>query len=218
VSAGLDLEAVLPLRDFTLEASLAVAPGERLALMGSSGAGKTSLLRIAAGLLAPRSGRVALGREPWLDTGAGIDLPPERRRCGLLFQEYALFPSMSAWRNVAYGLRGRRGERRHRALELLDRFGVGHLAAALPVELSGGERQRVALARALAAEPRALLLDEPLAALDPATRTRAADELDAVLAAMEIPVVIVTHSPEEAARLADRTVAIERGRVRAPCP
>jgi molybdate transport system ATP-binding protein len=216
VSAGLELEAVLPLRDFTLEAALAVAPGERVALMGSSGAGKTSLLRIAAGLLAPRSGRVALDGETWLDTGAGIDLPAERRRCGLLFQDYALFPCMKVWRNVAYGLRGGRGERRRRALELLDRFGAGHLAAALPAELSGGERQRVALARALAAEPRALLLDEPLAALDPATRARAAGELDALLAAMAIPVVIVTHSAPEAARLADRTLAIERGRIRAP--
>ncbi|HET9163417.1 MAG TPA: ATP-binding cassette domain-containing protein [Solirubrobacterales bacterium] len=216
MSDGLALEAALPLRDCTLEVSLEIAPGERLALMGRSGAGKTSLLRIAAGLLDPRSGRVSLGGETWLDTAAGIDLPPERRRCGLLFQEYALFPCMNAWRNVAYSLRRPRGERRRRALELLGRFGVGHVAEAAPAALSGGERQRVALARALAAEPRALLLDEPLAALDPATRSSARRELDALLAAMEIPVAIVTHSPEDAARLADRTAVIERGRVAAP--
>ena len=211
----LELEASLPLRDFTLEVSLAVAPGERLALMGRSGAGKTSILRIAAGLMGPRSGRVSLGRETWLDTGAGIDLPPERRRCGLLFQEYALFAAMSAWRNVAYALRGRRGDQRRRAVGLLERFGIGHLGEAMPADLSGGERQRVALARALAAEPRALLLDEPLAALDPATREGAGRELDALLAAMEIPVVIVTHSAAEASRLADRTAVIEQGRLTA---
>jgi molybdate transport system ATP-binding protein len=210
---GLELEATLPLRDFTLELALAVAPGERLALMGRSGAGKTSVLRIAAGLLSPRGGRVALGAETWLDTAAGVDLPPERRRCGLLFQEHALFPRMNAWGNVAYALRGRRDERRRRALGLLERFGVERLAEAMPGELSGGERQRVALARALAAEPRALLLDEPLAALDPATRASARRELDGLLAAMEIPVVIVTHSREEASSLADRAAAIERGRI-----
>jgi ABC-type sulfate/molybdate transport systems ATPase subunit len=213
MSAGLRLEAALPLRDFTLEASLEIAPGERLALMGRSGAGKTSLLRIAAGLLDPRSGRVSLGGETWLDTASGIDVPAERRRCGLLFQDYGLFPCMNAWRNVAYSLRGPRAERRQRALELLERFGVGHLAEAPPTGLSGGERQRVALARTLAAEPRALLLDEPLAALDPATRSSARRELDALLAAMEVPVAIVTHSAEEAARLADRTAVIERGRL-----
>jgi molybdate transport system ATP-binding protein len=216
MSDGLELEAALPLRDFTLEVSLAIAAGERLALIGRSGAGKTSVLRIAAGLLGPRRGRVSLGGETWLDTAARVDVPPERRRCGLLFQEYALFPRMCAWRNVAYALRGPRGERRGRALEMLERFGVGHLAEAAPASLSGGERQRIALARALAAEPRALLLDEPLAALDPATRESARRELDTVLARMEIPVAIVTHSPEEAARLADRTAVIEQGRLAAP--
>jgi molybdate transport system ATP-binding protein len=217
VSGRLELEVELPLREFTLEVSLAIAPGERLALLGRSGAGKTSLLRITAGLLAPRSGRVSLGEEVWLDTAAGIDLPPERRRCGLLFQDYALFPRMGAWRNVAYALPAPAGERRGRALELLERFGIGQgLAETLPADLSGGERQRVALARALAAEPRALLLDEPLSALDPATRATARRELDAVLARLEIPVAIVTHSPEEAEQLADRIAVIERGRVAVP--
>jgi molybdate transport system ATP-binding protein len=217
VSGALELEAVLPLRELTLEVSLSIAPGERLALLGRSGAGKTSVLRIVAGLLGPQSGRVSLGEETWLDTTAGIDLPPERRRCGLLFQDYALFPRMNAWRNVAYALPAPHGERRERALELLERFGIGQrLAAALPADLSGGERQRVALARTLAAEPRVLLLDEPLSALDPATRARARRELDALLNALEIPVAIVTHSPEEAEQLADRTAVIERGRIAVP--
>jgi molybdate transport system ATP-binding protein len=217
VSGALELEAVLPLRELTLEVALAIAPGERLALLGRSGAGKTSVLRIAAGLLGPQSGRVSLGEETWLDTSAGIDLPPERRRCGLLFQDYALFPRMSAWRNVAYALAAPHGERRERALELLERFGIGQrLAGALPAALSGGERQRVALARTLAAEPRVLLLDEPLSALDPATRASARRELDALLNVLEIPVAIVTHSPEEAEQLAGRTAVIERGRIAVP--
>jgi molybdate transport system ATP-binding protein len=217
VSGRLELEVELPLREFTLEVALAIGPGERLALLGRSGAGKTSLLRIAAGLLAPRRGRVSLGEQIWLDTAAGIDLPPERRRCGLLFQDYALFPRMSAWRNVAYALPAPAGERRGRALELLERFGIGRvLAETLPAELSGGERQRVALARVLAAEPRALLLDEPLSALDPTTRASARRELDTLLTALEIPVAIVTHSPEDAKRLADRIAVIERGRIAVP--
>jgi molybdate transport system ATP-binding protein len=217
VSGRLELEAALPLREFTLEVSLAVAPGERLALLGRSGAGKTSVLRVIAGLLSPPSGRVSLGEETWLDTAAGVDIPPERRRCGLLFQDYALFPCMKAWRNVAYALPAPAGERRRRALKLLERFGIGRrLADALPAELSGGERQRVALARTLAAEPRVLLLDEPLSALDPATRASARRELDALLNALEIPVAIVTHSPEEAEQLADRTAVIERGRIAVP--
>jgi molybdate transport system ATP-binding protein len=217
MSERLELEAELPLREFTLEVSLAIAPGERLAVVGRSGAGKSSVLRIAAGLLSPPSGRVSLGEETWLDTAAGFDLPAERRRCGLLFQDYALFPCMKAWRNVAYALPAPAGERRRRALELLERFGIGsRLAEAMPADLSGGERQRVALARTLAAEPRVLLLDEPLSALDPATRSRARRELDTLLAALEIPVAIVTHSPEEAERLADRTAVIERGRIAVP--
>jgi molybdate transport system ATP-binding protein len=182
-------------------------------VVGPSGAGKTSLLRVVAGLLGSARGRIALGHETWLDTSASLDLPPERRRCGYVFQDYALFPSMSAWRNVAYGLRGRRSERRGRALEMMERFGVGALADARPGDLSGGERQRVALARALAAEPRALLLDEPLSALDPSTRRGALRELHGVLGDLEVPVIVVTHSFDEAALIADRLAVLDRGRL-----
>jgi molybdate transport system ATP-binding protein len=204
----------MPLREFELSLELAVAPGERLALAGPSGAGKTTLLRIVAGLLRPASGRVALGEEVWLDTAAAArEVPAERRRCGVVFQDYALFPNLSAWRNVAYGMKLPRRERRRRAEELLDRFGVAALADARPGSLSGGERQRVALARALAIEPRALLLDEPLSALDPDTRQEAQRELDGLLAELPIPVLLVTHSREEAALLADRIAVIDRGRI-----
>jgi molybdate transport system ATP-binding protein len=170
------------------------------------------MLRAIAGLLSPREGRVELGGSVWLDTERGVDLAPERRGCGFLFQDYALFPRMSVWRNVAYGMGGPRRERRAAALALLERFGVAGLAEARPGTLSGGERQRVALARALAARPAALLLDEPLAALDSTTRREAIGELRAVFAAAATPVVLVTHSFEEAAALAGELVVIDAGR------
>ena len=180
-----------------------------LALAGPSGAGKTTLLRIAAGLAKPRSGRVACGDETWLDTARGIDLPPERRRAALVFQDHALFPHMSAVDNVAYGAHGDK----RRARELLDRLGVSARAGAKPRELSGGERQRVALARALAAEPNALLLDEPLASLDPRTRARASRELTELLTEAAVPAIVVTHDFAEAALLATEVAVLESGRV-----
>jgi molybdate transport system ATP-binding protein len=210
---ALQVSARMPLREFELSLALAVAPGERLALTGPSGAGKTTLLRIVSGLLRPAGGHVAIGEEVWLDAEAGREVPAEQRRCGVVFQDFALFPGLSAWRNVAYGMNGSRRDRRQRAEGLLDRFGIAALADAKPGSLSGGERQRVALARALAIEPRALLLDEPLSALDPETRRAAQRELHDFLAGLPIPVLLVTHSREEAAVLADRIVAIDRGRI-----
>jgi molybdate transport system ATP-binding protein len=180
-----------------------------LALAGPSGAGKTTLLRIAAGLTEPTTGRIDCGGETWLDTQRGTDLPPERRRCALLFQHHALFPHMSAVRNVQYGAHG---DRRH-AMELLERLGIEDRADARPHELSGGERQRVALARALAAGPKALLLDEPLASLDPRTRARASRELTAILEALDVPVVVVTHDFAEAALLASEIAVLDHGRI-----
>ncbi len=197
-----------------LEVEMKVEPGECLALAGPSGAGKTSVLRLAAGLLRPAHGRVEAGGETWLDTARGIDVPAERRRCGYVFQDYALFPHLSAWQNVAYPLRGvGRRERRSRALELLDRLGLRERAEARPSGLSGGERQRVALARALARRPDVLLLDEPLSALDARTRAGATRELARVLRATEAPALLVTHDFTEAAQLGDRVGVIDAGRI-----
>ncbi len=200
--------------DIELAVRFEVAPGRCLALAGPSGAGKTTILRCLAGTLRPDAGRVVNGDEVWIDTERGIFLAPEERRCGYVFQDYALFPHLSAWRNVAYGMRAiPRRERRAAARALLERFGLGERADAHPATLSGGERQRVAVARALALEPRVLLLDEPLSALDARSRSAATRELLQVLKGLEVPVVLVTHDFNEAALLGDEVGVIDHGRI-----
>jgi molybdate transport system ATP-binding protein len=210
----LRVEAQTRLGELTLDVALEVEPGSCLALAGPSGAGKTSVLRIAAGLHRPRHGRVTCDGATWLDTERGVDVPPERRGCGYVFQEYALFGHLRAWQNVAFGMHGgSSGQRRERALELLARFGLSDRADARPRTLSGGARQRVALARALAVQPRVLLLDEPLSALDARTRAGAARELGHVLREAGVPALLVTHDFTEAALLGDRVAVIDAGRV-----
>jgi molybdate transport system ATP-binding protein len=210
----LRVEASHSLGALRLDVRLTVERGECLALAGPSGAGKTSILRVAAGLLHPSDGRVEANGETWLDTERGVDVPTERRRCGYVFQHYALFPHLSAWQNVAYALDGTaRSERRSRAVELLGRFGLAELADARPHTMSGGERQRVAVARALARDPEVLLLDEPLSALDARTRAAAARELAAVLRESEAPALLVTHDFAEAAQLGDRVGIVDAGRI-----
>jgi molybdate transport system ATP-binding protein len=207
-------EAATRLGSFELDVAIEVPAGTCLALAGPSGAGKTSMLRVVAGLVRPAAGRVSCADEVWLDTSRGVDVAPEHRRCGYVFQEYALFGHLRAWQNVAYALRDQpRPERRRRALELLDRFGLAERADARPRTLSGGERQRVALARALAREPVALLLDEPLSALDARSRASAGRELLAVLRATGVPALLVTHDFGEAALLGDRIAVVDGGRV-----
>ncbi len=173
-------------------------------MIGPSGAGKTTLLRLVAGLLRPSRGSVECGGVRWF--GEGVDVPAERRRVGFVFQDYALFPHLSVRANVAF-------EARRDPDALLAQLGIDHLSGARPRALSGGERQRVALARALAIEPALLLLDEPLSALDPATRGSVAGELAELIRAAGVPAVIVTHAFEEAAMLADDVAVIDRGQV-----
>lgn len=204
--AQLDADVHHGLRAFDLELTLAVGD-ETLALVGPSGAGKSTLLRAVAGLERPDRGRIALDGEVWLDTDRGVDVPPERRSVGLVFQEYALFPHMTVRQNVEYA-------RRHAADEYLERFRIAHLEDARPHQLSGGERQRVALARALARDPQVLLLDEPLSALDAHTKTTVRAELHDLLAGLEIPVLLVTHDFEDAAALADQVSVIVEGTIR----
>ncbi len=203
---------------FVLDVELRVGDGERVAIVGPSGAGKSTLLRAIAGLVEGVEGRIDTRgldgeSETWLDGDRDVDVAPERRGIGFVFQDYALFPTMTAWQNVAYGIAGSRAERRSTARELLARFGMDDRAEAKPASLSGGERQRVALARALARGPRLLLLDEPLSALDARTRVAASGELAGVLAASGVPAIMVTHDFREAALLADRILVLDEGRV-----
>jgi molybdate transport system ATP-binding protein len=201
----LELELDHGLRSFRLSLALELG-AETVALVGPSGAGKSSVLRAIAGLLRPEHGLVRLADERWLDTANGIDVPPERRRVGLVFQEYALFPHLSVRANVEFGGRGRAGE-------LLERFRIGELADARPSAISGGERQRVALARALARNPAVLLLDEPLSALDAYTRAHVRTELRELLQELALPTVIVTHDFDDAAALADQVGVLVDGRL-----
>ncbi len=203
--AALRLDFTLPLRDFELR--LALAAEGTVALVGPSGAGKTSVLRVIAGLARPKRGTVVLADEVWFDAARGVDLQPEQRRVGFVFQEYALFPHMDVRANVAYGGRAR-------VDELLVRFRIAHLADARPAQLSGGERQRVALARALAREPAVLLLDEPLAALDAHTKRQVRGELSELLRDLGLPTLLVTHDYEDAAALADEVGVLVDGQLR----
>ena len=194
----------LPRRHFDLELELALEG--TVALAGPSGAGKSSVLEVIAGLLRPTRGRVTLDGETWFDSAGGVHLTPERRRVGFVFQEYALFPHMTVRENVAFGGKAR-------ADELLDRLQISALADARPDQLSGGERQRVALARAIARDPAVLLLDEPLAALDAHTKRAVRGELQALLAELALPTLLVTHDYGDAVALAPTVGVISAGRL-----
>ncbi len=194
---------------FRLDVDLNVGPGETVAVLGPNGAGKTTLLRALAGLVAIE-GRVELDGEVLDDSSAGHHVPTERRRVGLVFQDHVLFPHMTVLDNVAFGLQ-RDGKRVAR--EWLDRVGLGDRVAAMPRELSGGQAQRVALIRTLATEPRLLLLDEPLSALDVTIRAEVRRELSRQLAGFRGVRILVTHDPLEAIALADRLVVLEHGKI-----
>ncbi|HEX4776227.1 MAG TPA: ABC transporter ATP-binding protein [Acidimicrobiia bacterium] len=193
----------LPLRAFDVELTLAVAG--TVALVGPSGAGKSTVLRAIAGLVRPAAGRIALGDQVWFDDRTW--LRPEERPVGMTFQHYALFPHLTVRQNVTFGARGD-------VVPLLERFGLTQLTEARPGSLSGGEQQRVALARALAREPRVLLLDEPLAALDAHTRATIRAELREVLRTSGLPALLVTHDFEDAASLADLVGVVVDGQLR----
>ena len=199
-------------RAIVADADVTLTPGETVALLGSSGAGKSTLLRMIAGLEPADAGRITCGDEVLTDGPTG--LPPERRQIGVVFQDLALFPHMTAADNIAFGLGGRAtGARAQAAQHWLDLVGLGGRGRALPHELSGGEQQRIALARALAPEPRAVLLDEPFASLDPALRGALRDAAFALLRARGAAVLFVTHDPDEALSVADTIAVMARGRI-----
>ena len=183
-------------------------------LFGPSGAGKTLTLQCLAGLIRPDAGRIVVDDRVFFDGAAGVDLQPQGRRIGYVFQGLALFPHLTVAKNIAFGLADRpRHERARRAAEVIERLGLSGLEGRYPRELSGGQRQRVALGRALAIDPALLLLDEPLSALDAPLRLALRDELREILTAWGTAAVVVTHDFTEAYRLADRIVVYERGRV-----
>ncbi|MEW6475882.1 MAG: ABC transporter ATP-binding protein [Actinomycetota bacterium] len=199
-----------------LDVEFDVAPGRIVGLLGPNGAGKTTLLRVLAGLLPPDEGEVVLDDLVLDDTSRGIHVPPERRPVGVVFQHYVLFPHLSALENVAFGLRSRgvaKAEARRRAAEWLSRVGLEGFLSNKPRQLSGGQAQRVALARALATEPRLLLLDEPLAALDASTRLETRRELRRQLDGYDGVRLLVTHDPVEAIALAERLIVLEDGHI-----
>lgn len=201
---------------FTLNASVSVQAGEVIAVLGPNGAGKSTLLRAVAGLLAVDSGRIKLDGVALDDPGSRVFLPPAQRRLGVVFQDHRLFPHLRIVDNIAFGPRSRgvrRGPAAAGAALWLERFDLADLARRRPGQLSGGQAQRIALARALACEPAALLLDEPLAALDVQTRAEVQGELRQHLAGFAGPTVLVTHDPIEALLLASRIVVLEHGRV-----
>ncbi len=203
-------------RDFAVEATFAAADGETVALLGPNGAGKSTLVETLAGLLLPERGRVELEGEVLDEPARSVHVPPERRRVGVVYQDLLLLPHLSALENAAFPLRARgvaKHEARERARRSLERLGLGGRSEARPGDLSGGEAQRVALARALIHEPRLLLLDEPLSALDVRSRGEIRQLLRREIAAFAGVRVLVTHDPAEAMILADRLVLIERGRV-----
>lgn len=197
-----------------LDVSCSAGEGELVAIVGPSGAGKTTILRSIAGLYLPISARITCDGEVWTDTSARVNVAPQARRVGFVFQSYALFPHLTALDNVQAAMQALGPDRRRaRARELLALVRLDGLDARRPAELSGGQQQRVALARALAREPRVLLLDEPFSAVDRRTRRHLRAELTAMRAAVRVPIVLVTHDLDDAEALADRMVVLDRGEV-----
>lgn len=207
----LELELAYRRGDFSLE--LALKLDERVcAVFGPSGSGKTSLLDLIAGLRRPDAGRILLDGEPLFDSARGIDLRPEQRHLGYLFQDGALFPHLSVRGNLRYGLR-RRGGGGPGLDEVVAVLGLEDLLERRPERLSGGEKQRVALGRALLSAPKLLMLDEPLASLDDGLKARILPFLSRTVAAFDVPMLYVSHSSEELRGLAERVILLEKGRI-----
>lgn len=219
MTSGLTLQTRLVRGAFTLDLDLTL-PGRGLtALFGASGSGKTTCLRVLAGLEPAASGRLSVGGELWQDSARGLFVPPHQRALGYVFQEASLFDHLSVQDNIRFGYRRTpAAQRRYGWDHGLALLGIGHLLQRMPHELSGGERQRVAMARALATSPRVLLMDEPLAALDAPRKAEILPWLEQLHQKLDIPVVYVTHSADEVARLADHLVLLEQGRVMAQGP
>lgn len=212
----LEIRVQKRLRDFDLDVSLKVPEGEILMLVGENGCGKSTLLNMVAGLINPDAGEISLSGEPLFDSSLRINLPPERRKIGYVFQNYALFPHLTVYENVAFGLRARHLPRQkveERVNEQLKAAGLWELRDARAVRISGGQKQRTALARALAIEPSLLLLDEPLAALDIRRQAEMRKELGDLIRNFGVPSIVVTHDLRDVVSIGDIVSLMETGKM-----
>lgn len=201
---------------FALDVTFQAVEGITI-LFGQSGSGKTTTLRAIAGIVTPDSGRISIAEEIYFDSGTGTNLSIQKRRVGYVFQDYALFPHMTAEQNVAYGIKDNGvggASRMNRARAMLTLFKIEHVRQRYPQNMSGGEQQRTALARALASDPAVVLLDEPLSAVDADTRTRLLDEVVMAQERVKIPFIYVTHNTPEAIRLGTQVVVLQGGSVK----
>jgi len=212
----LEIDVEKQLRDFKLEVNIEVAEGEILMLVGDNGCGKTTILNLVAGLMSPDSGRIALDGRPLYDSDRKISVAPEVRNIGYVFQSYALFPHMSVYDNVAFGLRTRKLSKQEIEFLVKDHLeaaGLWEIRRAKAGSISGGQKQRVALARALIIEPRLLLLDEPLSALDVRKQAAMRRDLREKIHSCGVPSIIVTHDLRDVACIGDRACLIEKGKI-----
>jgi molybdate transport system ATP-binding protein len=196
-----------------LQLKFHIANGELLALFGPSGSGKTSIMRMIAGLMTPDEGSIVVDGIPWYDSRSGINRPPQQRDIGVVFQDYALFPNMTVRENIAFGLKP--DQEVKDISEVIELMELTQMANVKPGFLSGGQKQRVALARAIARCPKILLLDEPTSALDAALRVKIHQYIKSLQKQQSAATLLITHDMIEVARLADRVVVIEEGRVKA---
>ena len=215
----IEMDAACRLGSFDLDVRFAAPTDGIVALFGKSGCGKTSTVNMLAGLLRPARGRIAVNGTVLFDSAAGIDLPPERRRLGYVFQEGRLFPHLDVRQNLAYGLKRTPAPERHADLDqIVALLGIGHLLERRPAALSGGEKQRVAIGRALLASPRLLLMDEPLASLDAARKEEILPFIEQLRDELRLPIVYVSHDSGELLRLADTVVVMSDGKAAAVGP
>lgn len=209
----LDITKNLHTAEGILEAhyELKINDAEFITLFGTSGAGKTTLLRMLAGLEKPDSGRIEVDGEVWFDSSRRINLPPQKRSIGFVFQDYALFPTMSVRENLLFAAEN--DEQRSNVDELINLVELSSLSDRRPDTLSGGQKQRVALARALVRHPKILLLDEPLSALDPSMRQKLQDELSLIHTRLQVTTLLVSHDIAETVKLSDRLASVVSGRI-----
>lgn len=201
---------------FMAHFELAIQDGEFLTLFGPSGAGKTTLLRMIAGLEVPQSGKIEVNKEVWFDSQKKINLPPQKRNVGFVFQDYALFPTMSIKENLLFAAENE--EQKENVAALIEMVELTSLCNRLPHTLSGGQKQRVALARALVRQPKVILLDEPLSALDPLMRQKLQNELALIHKKFGVTTLLVSHDIAETVKLSDRLASVEAGHIHKVCP